>query len=84
MEKETFRYAKEKKYLTQHTSKESVREEKLPLSKFVDTFSGTSMGGMVAAGYTVPKASDHTLPALYSSDLMEFAKGIRPLFKEDH
>ena len=84
MEKEMFRYAKEKKYLTINTSKRSVREGKLPLCKFVDTFSGTSMGGMVAAGYAVPLPHHHHEPALYSEDLMNFAKKVRPLFKEDH
>ena len=84
METELFRFADEKGYLSKEkTSERSFSDKRLPLHKFFDTFAGTSMGGMVAAGYNLPDKEQPTQPALRSKDLMEMARKARPLFYED-
>ena len=53
IETETYRVAAEKGYLTQQSDQYKALS-KLPISSLFDTITSTSIGGLIAAGLTVP------------------------------
>ena len=69
MEKTMYQIAKDEKYLTDKTTEDSKKRERLHLTTFFDMLSGTSIGGIISACLAKPKAGSKE-PEFYSDDAL--------------
>jgi hypothetical protein len=71
MEKELYRYAESKNYITNRTHAKGIEKKRLHLSKFFQMLSGTSIGGILTAGFAMPEKKGSKEPKYYSDDITD-------------
>lgn len=59
LEKALYKNANEKGLITSATTQRSIDKERIPLPKFFDIMSGTSIGGIMASCLSIPESSEH-------------------------
>ena len=69
IELEAYRYADSKGYITSRTSSKMKEKKRLHLTKFFKMMSGTSIGGILTAGFALPEKKGSKEPKYYSDDI---------------